>query len=126
MIENRWNSSGTVEPVFYQTGLLRFNNSWIDRQAPIIITGSACLSPHTGTIILTSQETGYGENFSGNLTYLTGDDDLFIITAITTGEDFTSFGDNQLSGTLIYDINAHSGSRAMTMTGDITFVNNRS
>jgi len=73
------------------------------------MTGSnSCDSPQTGTIVLESLLTGYGEEFVDNLTYLTGDDDVFIITAITTGVDFTTFADNQSSGAFIYDINANS------------------
>ena len=73
------------------------------------MTGSnSCQSPHTGTIVLTSQLTGYGPNFPDNLTYGTSDDDVFVITAITADSGFTSFGDNQSSGAFIYDINANS------------------
>jgi hypothetical protein len=42
------------------------------------------------------------------MTYNTGDDDKFIITAITTGSQFTTFGVNLSNGSLIYDINANS------------------
>lgn len=114
LIENRWNTSGTDLPTYYQTGTLRFNNSWIDRQVSLVSGSNTCQSPHTGTIVLTATATGYGINFGDNLTYGTSDDDVFILTAITTGTAFTSFADNQSSGAFIYDINANSGTRAMT------------
>lgn len=60
MIENRRNDAngGTVEPAFYQTGLLDFNVSWIDLQMPLITTGVICQSPHTGTLTVVSTATG--------------------------------------------------------------------
>jgi len=126
LIENRWNdaSGWTVDPAYYQTWIVRFNNSWIDLTPPDMTGGNSCQSPHIGTIILESQLTWYGENFTGNLTYLTWDDDTFIITAITTGAAFTSFGDNQGSWIVLYDIDANSWTYVLSWA--ITFTDNRS
>ncbi|MBU0626445.1 Gmad2 immunoglobulin-like domain-containing protein [Patescibacteria group bacterium] len=65
--------------------------SWIDRQVSLVSGATSYQSPHTGTVTLTVTATGYGEDFTGNLTYTTDDDDKIILQAFTTGTDYTSF-----------------------------------
>gem|GEM_PF-7121534 len=59
LIQNRWNdaSGGTVDARYYQTGIVNFNNSWIDLTPPDMSGSISYQSPHTGTITLESQLT---------------------------------------------------------------------